>query len=175
MASVMGDKKKPIKCDLCDKEATVHLTQIINGKMHKINLCADCAQEKGISDPKGISIEDILSGQFEQALASNLFQTGQVSCKNCGCTTQDFNNKGLLGCPQCYTEFHDLLIPLLKTVQKGVSHVGKVPKCSLNRKQLKTKLKELEKQLQLAVKEERYEDAARLRDQIQSFTKSIKD
>ena len=35
-----------LKCDLCSKPATVHLTQIVNNQVHKVDLCEACAQAK---------------------------------------------------------------------------------------------------------------------------------
>jgi len=43
-------------CEVCQTEnATVHLTQIISGKMQKIDLCEKCAKEKGVADPAGLA------------------------------------------------------------------------------------------------------------------------
>src|SRR6186997_2242998 len=50
----------PLKCDLCSKPATVHLTQIVNNKVHKVDLCEACAQAKGVTDPSGFSLADLL-------------------------------------------------------------------------------------------------------------------
>ena len=50
----------PLKCDLCSKPATVHLTQIVNNKVHKVDLCETCAQAKGVTDPSGFSLADLL-------------------------------------------------------------------------------------------------------------------
>ena len=50
-------------CEVCQTEnATVHLTQIISGKMQKIDLCEKCAKEKGVADPAGFSLADMLLG-----------------------------------------------------------------------------------------------------------------
>ena len=49
-----------LKCDLCAKPATVHLTQIVNNKIHKVDLCEACAQAKGVTDPSGFSLADLL-------------------------------------------------------------------------------------------------------------------
>ena len=35
-----------LKCDLCSKPATVHLTQIVNSKIHKVDLCEACAADE---------------------------------------------------------------------------------------------------------------------------------
>ena len=52
-----------MKCDVCQKsEATVYLTQIVEGKMQKVNLCENCAKEKGVSDPTGFAMADLLLG-----------------------------------------------------------------------------------------------------------------
>ncbi|MFM8809364.1 MAG: excinuclease ABC subunit B, partial [Chthoniobacterales bacterium] len=50
-------------CDVCQKtDATVYLTQIVEGKMQKVNLCEACAKEKGVSDPTGFAMADLLLG-----------------------------------------------------------------------------------------------------------------
>jgi protein arginine kinase activator len=50
-------------CSICkEKEATVHLTQIAGDKMQKVDLCEDCAKTKGVNDPTGFSLADLLLG-----------------------------------------------------------------------------------------------------------------
>jgi len=50
-------------CDVCkSKEATVFLTQIVEGKMQKVNLCESCSKEKGVNDPMGFALADLLLG-----------------------------------------------------------------------------------------------------------------
>ena len=52
-----------MRCDVCQKnDATVYLTQIVEGKMQKVNLCEHCAKEKGVSDPTGFAMADLLLG-----------------------------------------------------------------------------------------------------------------
>ena len=46
-------------CDLCQKNmATVHLTQIVEGKTRKMDLCEACS--KGVDDPTGSSLAELL-------------------------------------------------------------------------------------------------------------------
>ena len=48
-------------CCICkEKEATVHLTQIAGDKMQKVDLCEECAKTKGVNDPTGFSLADLL-------------------------------------------------------------------------------------------------------------------
>src|SRR6185436_3124282 len=44
-------------CQFCkQKEATVHLTQIVENEVKKVDLCEACAKEKGVNDPSGFSL-----------------------------------------------------------------------------------------------------------------------
>ena len=44
----------PLKCNFCArKPATVHLTQIVNNKVHNVDLREECAQSKGVTNPSG--------------------------------------------------------------------------------------------------------------------------
>ena len=60
-------------CDICKQNvAKVHLTQIIEGKTKKVDLCEACSKAKGIDDPKGLALADLLLGlgasqEMEQA------------------------------------------------------------------------------------------------------------
>ena len=150
-----------LKCDLCSKPATVHLTQIVNSKIHKVDLCEACAQAKGVTDPGGFSLTDLL---LKASL--NPEQKGDIRCESCGFTQQDFKKTGRFGCPTCYEHFSGLLEPMLDTMHKGVVHTGKVPQRALERKSLYERLTQLETELDQAIKAERYEDAARYRDEL---------
>ena len=50
-------------CCICkEKQATVHLTRIAGDKTQKLDLCEDCAETKGVNDPAGCSLADLLLG-----------------------------------------------------------------------------------------------------------------
>lgn len=155
----------PLKCDLCGKPATVHLTQIVNNKIHKVDLCEACAQAKGVTDPAGFSLADLLvKGALNNEVAGDA-----LKCEHCGFSHQDFKRLGRFGCPQCYASFRPVLAPMLGNMHKGTSHVGKVPQKALSRRSTYEKLTKLEVELDLAIKAERYEDAARFRDEIRQI------
>jgi protein arginine kinase activator len=154
-----------LKCDLCGKPATVHLTQIVNNEIHKLDLCEECAAAKGVTDPAGFSLADLLVKPGAAGAAAD-GTTTQLVCEVCGFTQNDFKKHGRLGCPACYDRFKPILDPVLASMHKGVTHLGKVPARSIERKTLQDRLGRLEKELQDAIKAERYEDAARLRDEI---------
>src|SRR3954465_8931856 len=114
-------------CCICkEKEATVHLTQIAGDKMQKVDLCEECAKHKGVNDPAGFSLADLLLGlgasqELEQAAGG-----AESKCPKCGFTQADFKKAGRLGGGECYAPFGDGWEGLPKTMQKGPRHVGKV-------------------------------------------------
>ncbi|MBI3880254.1 MAG: UvrB/UvrC motif-containing protein [Verrucomicrobia bacterium] len=155
-------------CNLCkENEATVHLTQIVGDKMQKVDLCEACSKEKGVSDPTGFSLADLLLGlgasqEIEKAAADGV----ELKCPACGFTQSDFKKSGRFGCPECYQTFSDGLEALLKTMHKGTKHAGKVPAALRVVREAKDKLKTLQKKLDKAIAEEDYEAAAQLRDEL---------
>lgn len=157
-----------MQCDVCgEKDATVFLTQIVEGKMQKVNLCESCSKAKNIDDPTGFELADLLIGlgaaeQLEKGPASR-------KCPVCGFTQSDFKKTGRLGCSECYTEFAEGLSAMLANMHKGTTHVGKVPKHQQARRALTAKMKSLQANLDEAVASEKYEEAADLRDQIRKI------
>lgn len=151
-----------LKCDFCPNPATVHLTQIVNNKVHNVDLCESCAQSKGVTDSAGFSLADIL---LKASLAGGT-TAGGVRCEQCGFTQADFKKQGRFGCPACYDAFHPLIEPMLDGMHKGTRHTGKVPKAALERQSMHERLTKLELDLSEAIKSERYEEAARFRDEI---------
>lgn len=120
-----------------------------------------------------------------------------LKCKNCGYTFDDIVNTGKLGCEDCFDVFEDKLDPIIKKIQGANRHVGRIGKL-LNesnsnegsiknanvkediqttdelQKDSKANSKEMEierlqRELKNAIKEERYEDAAKIRDEIKKL------
>lgn len=157
-----------LKCSLCKNPATVHLTQIVNNKVHKLDLCESCAVEKGVTDPNGFSLSEVILGKSEPAEPK-----GRLKCERCGFTQSDFRRLGRLGCSSCYDSFHTLIVPVLENMHRGTRHSGKVPTRAIERRSLQEQLAILEDEIQKAVKSERYEDAARIRDRMNDLKKTM--
>lgn len=115
-----------MKCDLCEKEATVFLTEIVDGKMRKINLCEDCARENEVEDPTGFALADVLLGMSKNQQSGEEGEEKNVSkCPACSFTRSDFEKTGRLGCPVCYETFAEEILGMLQRLHKGVKHQGK--------------------------------------------------
>src|SRR5947209_5984416 len=155
-------------CDVCKcNDATVFLTQILEGKMQKVNLCEACSKEKGVQDPTGFALADLLLGIG----AAEEIEKGAPTqkCPLCGFTQADFKKTGRLGCSACYETFAEGLGSLLKAMHKGTSHVGKVPARLARTLQLDAQMKNLQRDLEKAIESENFESAAELRDQIKEL------
>ena len=155
-------------CDVCkNNQATVFLTQIVDGKMQKVNLCEACSKEKGVTDPTGFALADLLLGLG----AAQEIEKGAVGqrCPACGFSQADFKKTGRLGCSACYETFAEGLGSLLKAMHKGTSHVGKVPARLMRTLEHDARVKQIQRDLEKAVAEENYESAAQLRDQLREL------
>lgn len=154
-------------CERCkDKEATVHLTQVIDGAIKKLHLCEECATKSGFDVQGPISITDILLGMGVQKDAPG---TGSERvCPRCHMRRTDFKKTGRFGCADCYTAFAEELPPLLKAMHRADHHTGKIPARESERVRASAELADLQKDMEEAVATENFEQAARLRDQIQN-------
>jgi protein arginine kinase activator len=168
-------------CDVCGKNpATVHLTEIIDEKMNELHLCEECARDKSAAMEQQFGLSDLLAGMadFEKP-SSKEEELVTAKCPSCGLTYADFKKIGRLGCGECYNVFRKYLAPLLKRIHGSNQHIGKNPvKAKVTPKLYKKKsgLPELKNQLQKAIREEAFEEAARLRDQIKEMeAKNIKE
>src|SRR5947208_2279510 len=83
-------------CDVCKcNDAAVFLTQIVDGKMQKVNLCEGCSKEKGVQDPTGFALADLLLGI---GAAEEIEKGGSnTRCPVCGFTQADFKKTGCSG------------------------------------------------------------------------------
>lgn len=163
-----------MKCDVCDNEATVFLTQIINGQMNTVNLCDKCSKAKGVTDETGFGLAEAFL--TPPAAGSEV----ETTCPACGFTSAQLKKIGRMGCPECYSTFRQHIEGLLKTMHKGTRHIGKSPTHPAMPLPVRTSaapalstaapeaaappsLSHLRAELDAAVKEERYEDAARIK------------
>lgn len=153
-------------CESCnEREATVHLTQVADGSVKKIHLCEDCAAKSGFDVKGPMSITDILLGMGGAVDAAG--GGDEKTCPRCHMRRADFKKTGRLGCPDCYETFAAELLPLIKAMHRSDQHVGKIPAGEDAQVRITAEVADLQKKLDQAVADENYEEAARLRDEIQ--------
>ncbi len=182
-------------CSSCQKApATIVLMDLDGGSVSsQQHLCSPCAEKLGVVQPKAPMkmsaelLEDLL-GSVQGKAARQRRESG---CAGCGLTVQQFKNTGRLGCPRCYETFRTDLVPLLQRVHESSQHKGRLPgvlqpttqpttptptspvrePAAMKAPAAKTKSKTdelvvLRKRLEDAVRGERDEEAASLRDAL---------
>lgn len=160
-----------MQCCVCkEKPATVHLTQIVGDKMQKLDLCEECAKAKGINDPTSFAMADLMLGLGASQELDPSAVGMELKCPRCGFSQADFKKSGRLGCPECYQTFAEGLAGLLKSMHKGIRHVGKVPEALRKTRETGDRLKQLQKKLNKAIETEDFELAATLRDEIKAMS-----
>ena len=169
-------------CQNCGKnEANFKYTQIINGVKKEVTLCSGCARKLGIDNMDiPINFTSFLGDFFNDYAESSLlptFRTNEVKCKTCNMSYNDFINTGMFGCSDCYDVFGGPIDSLLKNLHGTSKHIGRKVKNQNVVQEVKKKKEELsdkdklQKELTKAIKEERYEDAAKIRDKIKEMDK----
>lgn len=120
-----------MKCDAeCQsgEDASIFFSYIEDGTVKKVNLCKHCARERGVDDPSGYSLIDMLHGMGEETSSgSKPAQADELTCDFCGFTQSDFKKTGRFGCAKCYQVFSEGLESLLEAMHKNTEHAGKVP------------------------------------------------
>ncbi len=165
-----------MKCECCHKkDATIHLTQVIDGNVKKLNLCQECALESGIDLNSPISITDVLLGLGAQpALNPSIGANFDLSCSRCQMTRAEFKKRARLGCPECYNAFMGELNALTKAMHHSAQHVGKIPARQGNTARITAQIAALKKDIEVAIAKEQYEVAANLRDKIKALRTSVR-
>ncbi len=164
-----------MKCDFCDKKATVFLTQLVEGQMKKVCLCDNCAKERGVTDPTGFSLADLLLGGLPggpgtvTTTASAVTPGNGKKCVTCGFTLDDLKRVRRFGCSDCYATFSEEVGQMVRGMHKGTSHIGKVPEGLMAIQFRHQRIEELRSRLEQAITSESYEEAAGIRDEIRNL------
>lgn len=153
-------------CERCKKnKATINYKQEINGEKVGYSLCPKCYAEMFGS----------FSATFENDILAGLFGTPakkKRACPVCGTSYSDFERTGLLGCASCYDFFKEELMPYIERIQGKVVHVGKVGQ-DVREQDLTRRLSFLQEELERAVRDRRYSDAAKINMKISEVRKRI--
>lgn len=140
-----------MKCEICHNgDAKVAIHKTVDGVDKELYVCQKCADEaagakkedskSGFKGMKHIELPDpteFLSGLLKQLFDGSM-ETASIldnptsqkfgsPCPTCGMTPADYKRTSRLGCPDCYKHFADTLAPVIRDMQPGASHVGKVP------------------------------------------------
>ncbi len=163
-------------CHECNKrEATVHLTQIVNNEKMVISLCKECAAQKGFHSPLDnvpFPLSEILSGLISQQLPASKEPLPDLRCPNCELTFENFIHQGRFGCGSCYNAFRPRLEGIMRKIHGSSLHKGKLPASGSDELMPVREEERLERELRKAIESEEFERAADLRDKLSAIRKN---
>lgn len=168
-------KKTCMMCEICNQNpAVIHIEKHQGEEKTQIRLCLDCAGMRDVL-PENLNTEKLQSIIENIAESKKRLQQGeQKACPNCHIDYSSIE-LGITGCPSCYKNL--VTKKELSRWQKTsrLKYIGKTPyNFRIQQPTVKIKLKELkvlEDKLSFYISQEDYENAALLRDQIESIRK----
>ena len=111
-------------CEKCkENEATVHMTQFLDGRIRSVHLCEACASAMGVDVQGGtLDMGRLLADmrrQVEEAAGEGRGRRNEPlsapplprTCPQCGMRREEIRRAGNPGCPRCYETFGALLMP----------------------------------------------------------------
>lgn len=167
--------ERPLDCTECKRPIAVLYTEIVENKMTRTMMCADCPHlEKRLY---GTVRKEPLVGDSEKEAA--------LVCGNCGTTLEQIRVGQTLGCTECYEVFSPVLIDdmfkrgkisrHLSANKKTQSlHIGRSPG-EVTEISPTLRLIALNEALDETLIREDYEQAALLRDQIKALKEKAKE
>lgn len=91
------------------------------------------------------------------------------TCPRCGFIWKNFKQTRELGCPQCYETFHQDVVHWLTKKGYGYEYTGSGPRKDAEAARRDERKNELENALAWSLRQELYEEAARIRDELRSL------
>lgn len=158
-----------MNCDKCGKASVYHSTLIINGVSKSTNLCRDCAMKEGVFTNE-TSIFDELFAPFSDLLSFEKVE--DIICPVCKTTLKQLKSSLTVGCPNCYEAFNKEIQEVVKRIAPFSSHKQDVEYIKKEKNKPATKqdkIAALRAEMAQAVKEERYEDAGKIKKKIQKL------
>ena len=180
-------------CQKCQQRAaTVFFSQTVGNQTTQSHLCEPCAQAQsqvyGGFNPFNFNpfaafsdflnnfmawddgaIAEVNSGRTKPSAVDP-----QLQCPHCGYQLSFFRQNGKLGCTKCYESFKAVLDPLVSSIHGNVRHQDDLPPPETTAAQgepftQKPGIAALRAKINEAIAQEKYEEAARLRDQIKNM------
>ena len=156
------------------REAVVHITKIENGRPHGAAPVQNVRANREVC--LIILILILLIMIFPQKWLIPTIPAVRKKnrrCSSCGMTYSEFNRLGKFGCPDCYEAFREEITPLVRRIHGHTKHVGKVPNRGTGVFRTANQIKRLRQHLKKLVQDERYEEAARVRDEIRMLERQL--
>lgn len=123
-----------MRCARCGAEVTNKIIKI-NGVIYCENCVKDLGYDRYIQNPEELlgaafSPLDEIASSFAK-MAELDFGNSALTCPKCGLSLREFENKGEVGCIECYNTFGDYVIKEMFRQQGADEYAGRTPGQSL--------------------------------------------
>jgi len=176
-----------MNCDFChNNEATIHLIKIQDTNVERINICKECAKDLSFLNEEDFynDIARVLYRFFnigndghrfgrDKKILRDISYGRNRKCPVCGIDLKTIKKNGKVGCSNCYNEFKDILLPIIKSIHGGIENKGKIPVNTSRKIRLEKNIRDLRNKLQNEIIIENFEEAAKIRDKIKKLEKNI--
>jgi protein arginine kinase activator len=159
-------------CQKCHKNlATVRYAEVVDGKVTDRHLCADCLAQHQDNAAKGFELTGVAPTARKIAVDQVVREAVKLqrTCATCGATLTMVMDEARTGCAKCYENFSEQIESMLEGLQRSMQHKGKMPHLDDARAKLRGDLQTKRALLRTMLRAEKYEEAARLRDEIRGL------
>ena len=153
------------------KAETLRIVRMIGGKRQELEIPVERARELGIGTEGSApaTIAYLMDGVLAWQEAG---QANTDACPRCGTTHRELVLRHTVGCAECFETFSSTIGRLLRLSSKETTHAGRIPRRLIRYRRLFVEREELLNRLNIAVKNEDFEAAARIRDRIRTLSET---
>lgn len=152
-----------MKCEICHQnDAEQPIIKTENGVAKEYYVCKSCASQFKVGHIGKYSTADVLFDFSSAPQKEELEEPPKIelACPSCGSTFARIHRDHRVGCPDCYVFFEDQLDRMVAVYNSSEFDF------------VRTDVDNLKQKLEAAIADERYEDAAVVRDLINSKEKA---
>ena len=164
-----------MRCEICEEnQASVYVTDLTptpetpHGELGNVTLrhmCSSCAADLNLPHGQVPGDNKAMLFKLLQKTAKASKKPAGPACK-CGMTLHELRAQGRLGCQECYDVFRPHLVPLFMRMHQATEHTGRAPGADVKEVELSARIEKIRERMNVAIREEDYENAAKLRDEL---------
>lgn len=150
------------ECAICKSEATYYIPHTLLGTTGTTYVCEKCLTAFDKSGYLKLFAVPVTADSILQSAPAD------IKCESCGMTLSKFLKTKRVGCAKDYNLFD--LKNALETYHKSSQHIGKIPmNAEVSKEVIVGRIERLKDLMGDAVKSDRFEEAAKLRDEIKAL------
>lgn len=163
-------------CPKCNQRlATVRYAEVVDGVVTERYLCPECLARMQQDAVPGFEIAATAPASARPS-AQDVAETAvrrQRPCPGCATLLSTILETGRVGCARCYEVFSEEINDRLESLHHGLQHRGKTARVDDTKAQIRADLQTKRGLLRSVLRAEKYEEAARLRDEIKKLESAL--